>query len=261
MIYRMAKEKKKKVEESEAKEENARENRISEEDKLKESSEKQELAEEIEPVIEKKVEWQLLKILGFFAFLVVVFFVASEVFKQMNQVEVGELTFTRGKFGNIEAYHYPYYFEKDKQLINYNLYVRNNPAENDVPVEGGKIAFSQGITYISVDNLGLKECPQSIIAIADLSNFISGNGITVKSASVNEEEAEKVDKPFVTCENKSERSKVIEIKAAEQTRIDVDEENGCYVISVANCEILKATEKFEVQSLIDAGIGKVQIEN
>lgn len=209
-----------------------------------------------EKVNEKKVEWQLLKIVGFFTFLVLVFFVSSEIFKEMKEVEYEGLTFTKGKFGEIEAYHYPYYYEKDQRLINYNLFVRNNPAENKIPVEGDKIEFdSKRYVHVTIDSKNLAECEQSILAVADITNFLTGNGIRVESGNMDEEIAERTGNKYVTCENEPDR-KVIEIFKGDETKININ--GNCYEISVNNCEVLQATEKFEVQSLIDAGIGKIQ---
>jgi hypothetical protein len=54
---------------------------------------------------------------------------------------------------------------------------------------------------------------------------------------------------WATCENKP-GNKVIEILKGNKTQVTID--GKCYRIEVNDCQILEATEKLEVQSLVDA---------
>jgi hypothetical protein len=180
---------------------------------------------------------------------VIVFFVATAIFKQVNKVEYEGLTFTKEKVGNIPVYHYFYYFTSQGELIKYNLFLRNDPRENNVPVEGSEIIYEGGkFVYLTLNTTGIDKCEQSVIAVADLSKFITHNQFTVKSGTLIPEEASE-DQDYITCENRPDRP-VISIIEGEETKITI--EDYCYTISVANCDIMKATEKFKLQSVLDA---------
>ncbi len=201
---------------------------------------------------EKRTERQLLKIIGFIAVLVVIFFVAKAYFDARNSIEYEGLTFLKERVSGIEAYKYSYFFvnPQTNDLVNYVLYIRNNPKENPVPLIGDPIVFQQGrFVYVSLDMASIEQCPQSVLAVGDLSRFISGNGITVRPGSLTEEEAEERDRRYVTCETTPDRV-VIEIASGEETKITINDK--CHRITVADCNILPATEKYIVQSLLDA---------
>jgi len=109
---------------------------------------------------ERKIERELLWIIVFLAFLVVVFLVASSIFRSFNSFEHEGLTFTKERLGNIPVYHYYYYFRGDDGgLVKYNLFVRNDPRENNVPVSGDDIVFKKNelVVFIAVNSSGLQE--------------------------------------------------------------------------------------------------------
>ena len=60
---------------------------------------------------EKLVEKQLIKIIAFFIFIVILFFVARGVFEIMSHIEYNGLTFTKEKIGKMHFYHYAYNFK------------------------------------------------------------------------------------------------------------------------------------------------------
>lgn len=203
---------------------------------------------------ERKLEKELMWIIGFLAFLVVVYLISSSIFKSLNSFEYEGLTFTKERLGEIPVYHYYYYFDSGEgELIKYNLYLRNDPREVDIAVDGGNIIFDHGKrVYVSVDPSGLQECSQSVLAIADLSSFLTDNQLDVRGGNVNFWEAGANRQEWVTCESKP-KNVVITVREGEETRIDISGENDrCIDIQVSNCEILEAVEKFKIQSVIDA---------
>jgi hypothetical protein len=215
------------------------------EEKLKE--EKTETSE-VKKTGSNEIYW----IIGVMLGLTLIFVFASMVFQNLRTFEYEELTFTKEKFGDIPVYHY-YYFPKNAitgQIIGqYNLYLREDPRKNSVPVDG-EIAISQsGLTYISVNATELVECEDSSVAIASLSGFLTDHGIDVKGATPDKELAEANNLTYSTCENRRAQNVII-IKKGEKTMI-VNNDN-CHVIEVNECEIIKAVEKFEIQMLLDA---------
>ncbi|PIN90787.1 hypothetical protein COU60_00385 [Candidatus Pacearchaeota archaeon CG10_big_fil_rev_8_21_14_0_10_34_76] len=208
---------------------------------------------------ENKVEKDLMKVIGFFIFLVVLFIVASWFFKNLNHFDYEGLTFTKEKFGELTFYHYSYLFENKKgQITEYNLYLRTNPSANNVPVyaENDIVfkspSFAESTAFITIDTLGLPQCTESFAAIGTLSKFLADNQITVKSGNMNESEASIQGHNYVTCDNtKAQNVRVIQIVGGNESRIDIN--GSCYTISVGeDCKIMQAIEKFELQTILDA---------
>ena len=225
-----------------------------EERKIEEKEEKQEPYEN--PVINKELRWVLMTLAG----LVILFLLANSFFQSLNKIEYQGLTFAKEKFGEIPLFHYSYYFNAPRsltggaintgQLIQYNLYLRLDPRENNVPVEGGQIILSTDIpTYLTIDTVGLESCEKSTIAVAGLSAFLAENFIQIKGATTDESFVEE-GIPLVTCDT-NPNDTVILLTTGSETKI-LKKSNLCYNIIVSNCETLQATEKFIVQSIIDS---------
>jgi hypothetical protein len=199
---------------------------------------------------ERKVEKELLGIVIFLAILVGVFFVANSVFSSFHTFEYQGLSFTKEKLGEIPVYHYYYYYEDGGTITKYNLYLRNDPREINIPIYGDKVIFDKGKrVFISVASEGLQECPMSVLAIADFSRFLGDNQFDVKGGSPEFWEAGQKKTEWITCENKP-RNVVIEIREGEESRIDIVD--NCHRITVANCDLLEAVEAYKIQSILDA---------
>lgn len=213
-----------------------------------------------ESELDRKIKRNLklyLPIVIFLVAIVSVFFIFSQIFSSFGKVKYDGLTFTKEKFGEIPVYHYAYYLSSPTgALVQYNLYIRNNPAENKVPVDG-KIRFAAGnLVYIGIDGEGLSKCNQSSIALAGLSQFLTNNFIKIKSGVLDIKEAVAENLSYISCEGHPD-NRVIKIKTGNATyitnkEVSNDDIKTCYTISVANCEVLPAVEKFIVQSIVDA---------
>lgn len=195
---------------------------------------------------------QIFWIIGMILFLVVVFSISYYIFSSYRSFEYTGLTFTREKFGEIPVFHYYYYITPE---LKYNLYLRNDPRENNVPVTGkiidNGIEFSKDErVYLSVDPKGLTECEYGRVGIGSLASFLADNQLNVKGAAPDEKLAKEANVNYATCEFRPD-DVVIILKEGEQTRI-VHDKDKCYVIEVANCEIMPAVEKFQVQAVLDA---------
>ncbi|MCU0642352.1 MAG: hypothetical protein MUF61_02130 [archaeon] len=185
------------------------------------------------------------------AVLVVVFLVFYFAFRNAGKVNYEGMTFVMERYGEIEVYHYAYLFNSSSgQMYEYNLYLRYNPEENKVPIEGGEIEFSATRTnYISINATDLR-CEQTVIAGATLSQFMTNNMLKVKGATPNRDEAKANNLTYMTCNSTPLNNPVVMIVPGNETKVVNDKQ--CYTITVANCEILQAVEKFIVQSIIDA---------
>lgn len=200
----------------------------------------------------KTRHYQLYWIIGTILFLVIVYFISNYIFSQLSTVEYEGITFTKEKFGDIPVFHYYYYITPE---LKYNLYLRNNPKKNAIPITGNAVDtgiefFRNDIIYLSVNPEGLTECEYGRVGIGTLASFLADNQFTVKGAAPNKILAEEANAVYATCST-NPRDPVIMLQAADKTEIIRDSRN-CYKINIANCEILEAIEKFEVQMILDA---------
>ncbi len=163
------------------------------------------------------------------------------------------LKFTKEKFGEIPVFHYYYFYESEKgNLVQYNLYLRKDPRQNQIPVEGNIYYPKDKFVYISVNGTGLTQCEDSSLAVHTLAAFLTNNEIVVKGATPNFNETNGTNIRFANCQTHP-NNVVILIQAGNTTRIYKEANtNGCHVIEVSDCQILDAIEKFEVQSVLDA---------
>lgn len=209
------------------------------------------MVEKINKKKERKLEKELLGILIFLGVLVVVFIVASAYFKSLNYFEYKGLTFSKKKLGEIQLFHHSYYVKTlDGQLAQYNFYLRNDPRTNNVLIEGKSNLLSAGsVVYLSVNSEGLQECRYGSLAVGTLSSFMTDNQMRVIAGNLDFWQAGARRDLWATCENKP-GNRVVEILKGNETKVKI--EGNCYKVEVANCEILEAIEKLEMQSLIDA---------
>ena len=200
---------------------------------------------------ERKVEKELLWIIGFIVLLVIVFFVVSTIFKSFNSFDYNGLAFTKEKLGDILLYHHYYYFTgNDGGLIKYNFYLRNDPRENNVSLEGDKIVYDGGFAiYISIDPTSLQQCRQGVLAVGDLTSFLVDNQLFVIGGNLDFWDAGLKRQDWITCENRPQNI-VIEINNGTETKINID--GLCHQITISNCEMLESTERYKTQAVIDA---------
>ena len=191
-------------------------------------------------------------IIGMMIALVIIFVFFSQVFKSLNNFEYNGLEFKKEKIGeNLNVYHYIRNFEYSGRMYSYNLFLRNDPRKSNVPVEGAPFEFSSlNPVYISVNAKKLIECEQSSISIPLLAQFFTSNFVKVYAATPNIIEAQANDLTYATCESAADGNVII-VSDGDETKVERTADN-CYHITAANCEILPATEKFIVQTIIDA---------
>ena len=130
------------------------------------------------------------------------------------------------------------------------MYLRSDPRKNSVPFTGNVVYYPQSFTYLSVNATSLDKCSNSSLAIAGLASFLTSNDILVKGATPDKELANLTKVKFANCQTHP-LNPVIIVQEGKETKIEKQTDN-CYVISVANCEILEAIEKFQLRSVIDA---------
>jgi len=208
--------------------------------------------------LDKQFYW----VLGTMVFLIAAFLVSFGIGQKANEFEHEGLQFKEEMFGEIQLYRHDYFTERigrtsTGQIVNTGeaknviVYLRNDPRELTVPVEGKIEYLPKGkFIYITFSSEGLF-CEYSNVAIANLINFLSSNSFVAKAAASDEQAAEESELQHITCENRPDHM-VLSFQGAEETSIVREEDTNCYRINVANCEVLEAVDQFVVQSLIDA---------
>lgn len=206
--------------------------------------------ESIEKAINKDQTKQLKWALGIMVSILLVAILTFLVIDSMSKFSYNGLAFTKERFGDIPVYHHYYYFKDlEGQTYKYNLYLRNDPRENIVPI-AGKISYTLGNPiFFSINTSKIDQCNESVLAVSSLSSFLTNNLMQVKAATP-DPNSNSTKIPFAICGNPKD-SKVIVLEYGNETTII---NNGnCHTIRISKCEdILLAVEKFEVQSIVDS---------
>lgn len=127
---------------------------------------------------------------------------------------------------------------------NYHFYLRNNPKKLEkIPFEGN-LTFTSFLVINATDELKCEG--DGIIGIANIQNLYNFIGIKVIS-----------DKN-ATCDELG-RYTYINIKKGEETKI-TQEGYSCYEISVKDCEILEATERFMLEGFVEINKASEEFE-
>ena len=203
---------------------------------------------------EKLIGMQLVKVLGFFVFLVILFFMASWIFDKMSHVEYKGLTFTKEKVGKLIFYHYSYFFEGvGKKTTQYNLYLRYNPKLNSVRVYGDSpLKLDSKNVLMGIDASNLVECKGSMAGIGSLSGFLKDNGIKVSAGNFNKSDASLNNQQFISCETNPDKDVILVLRGNE-SRVDIGE--NCFKITIGDsCNVLETVEKFQTRMILDSKV-------
>ncbi|MDO8459673.1 MAG: hypothetical protein Q7S74_01055 [Nanoarchaeota archaeon] len=220
--------------------------------KISPKSNKKKVAEKSTKVtVKKHISKELFWIMGVMIILLIIFAVFYYIFYSFTHFNYQGLAFTKEKYGQIPVYHYYYYFTNPNgQLVKYNLFLRNDPRKNTIPVNDTISLIAGRRTFVSVNTTGLDKCNSSSISVATLAKFLLDNGIPVRGASPDYKLANESGIIHATCELYPSNV-IILLEAGNQTQI-IKQKPNCYSITISNCEIEQAVEKFEVQSVLDA---------
>ncbi|MEK6875227.1 MAG: hypothetical protein AABX30_00930 [Nanoarchaeota archaeon] len=190
----------------------------------------------------KKRQNKQLKTILIFSFIIMISFAgvfymvnSSKNFKYMG------LDFQKLKEGDVTFYKttFPMYLT-GKHIADYNIYIRNNPGKLDekIPFEGDLKLTDMFILNMTGDF----NCNgDGIIAIANFQQVM--NVFNVKIAKDDN----------ATCDELG-RYGFIKIQAGEKSMIK-NTGPKCYEFNIANCEILKVTERFLLEVMNGNAIG------
>ena len=152
----------------------------------------------------------------------------------------------REGWGDLTLYHGRYQVKTTtgKVMTNMNLWLRNDPRENNVPSKvdflEDKIATNVVITFTD----DLMECSGRALIVPQLSQAF-GIGLpwtTTSGAVANQTTAENLNLTYATCDNTNDDTSVIIIQKGEQSKVYSEE--GCYIVQYNECsEAVKVSEK------------------
>jgi hypothetical protein len=152
----------------------------------------------------------------------------------------------REGWGDLTLYHGRYQVKTStgKVITNMNLWLRNDPRENNISSEvdflEDKIASNVIITFTDE----LMECKGRALIVPQLSQAF-GIGLpwtTTSGAVANQTTAENLNLTYATCEDVGEETSVILIQKGEESKVYSEE--GCYTIQYQDCdEAIKVSEK------------------
>jgi len=213
--------------------------------------------EEIHEVPEAKVDSSHFKkqfIIIVFSMVVLILLVLFVYWylQSIQTVNYEGIKFEKQKYGKMIFYYYYYTLENPAgNVIKYNLYFRNDPRSlRDIPVTGNITYPAEGdYMFVSVNNSGFEKCGDSVLAMGTLGGFLSNNYINFMLASPDMNESRTKNISYINCGGNVTKTTLL-IMVGNETKIT--KKDKCYTMEVANCEILKAVEKWELQSLVDA---------
>lgn len=219
--------------------------------KVKKAEKETEVKEEVVSEVVKEKEsrtliWFFLVVAVVFAsFLVPYFWVESSKVFQFAGVD-----WVIEDYDYLEIFHGRFVSLTNPNL-NYNVFLRTDPRENDVFVEGRLDDFKYGgVVSLSPE---VDACRGELSRVMlDLSAFLmTGVGVgPIESGSTSEEVALQTGRMFANCENVDDRTVVV-VDIGESGVYKSEVNPNCYVIYARDCNDAVSVEKFMVQTVID----------
>ena len=241
----------KKTTEKEVKEKQKTENKLEKVANVKsDNEEKRDVkvneGKEEKPVNEKQITWFVISL----GVIVIVIIGGAFIVSESKEFDYIGLTFEKQKFGDFFIYTgHIVGLNVNLDPINFQLSLRNDPRNNNVPIERNIIIKDKDRPiYVALNmSSGIDQCGS--VPLIALGQFISGIGHELITTVTTKEAAEEFDKLYSNCDNNS-GSTVLLLTTGDKTEIVVNEGNSdCYEIRVNNCELGEALEKAQLSIL------------
>lgn len=156
------------------------------------------------------------------------------------------LIFDTQRYGDLIMHHHAYYLDAQTK---YNLYLRVDPRINMIPGVRPVLFLGTDVA-LGIDTTGLYSCPDATIGISELALFLAHNRLNVIPGATNASFAKEQNITHVTCAN-AQNQTIVMLQVGTESRITVAEPR-CYVLTIADCQIVPVVEKFIVQAVVDA---------
>lgn len=210
--------------------------------RVKNVSEKLKVKKPVNPEIER----QLRNIFIFIGVLVVIFIIVYLTFQSMKKFEYAGLEFNKIMYDKLPLYYARATFvQKDNSIINYNLYLRNDPRKSTVIDDNVNIGFLVNKPiYISLDKGAEMDCG-SAGEIIDFLQFLTALGYKFEIVYNDPVLASSKNQTVMTCENNN--ATMVMYHAADETRIT--QFTNCYALNYKDCETREVTERLMLKIL------------
>jgi len=161
--------------------------------------------------------------------------------------------YTGLKFEKVMFDKMPFFYTKiqitrpDESVVNYNLYLRNDPRSNNIPVYT-EMRFQKEVAVTTDD--AVSNCSYAGVSGVLLGQFLNAMGTDVYTGTTDFEIAKERGIMYIACVP-NQNYTLISIKQGSVTKITQSDTN-CYNLEIANCELLNATERFVMASISQA---------
>ena len=203
----------------------------------------------------KQMMWIVMLMIGVVLIILLVPYVMVHFF---DTFEYEGLEFQKTKLGNLVFYStkFPVMSLTGAVVGEYAVNFRNDPRTLGyipVNVTNNTIRFVKegdnfSPVYITL-NPHMRICEDSVIGMAGLSRFLSDSGLKVQSAYSDKNYARENNATYRWCDT-SQFDTVIFVTDGNETSI-TEIDSHCYQIQFKECEILQASEKFQLKILQD----------
>jgi hypothetical protein len=218
--------------------------------KKKNKQQKEKITEKVGKKVKEKenrqLKWLFFWIIVVFAaFLIPYFYIQANKHFSYNNIE-----WFIEDYGGLKIYHGQFLAFNDNTTT-YNIFLRNDPRTNDVPIEGNYSYFKYG-GYISISP-EVDECRGELPrALTDLAAFTQrGVGVAKINVATNDlKTASELGRTFVNCSTNLDRTVII-LEMGFPGVIQDEKNNVCYTITIENCNDIKPLEKFMARAVLD----------
>lgn len=190
----------------------------------------------------------------FLAVLIPYFYIQSQ--KSFDYLGVN---WQKEQYGDLTIYHtrFPKIYQGKDYGI-HNVYLRNNPKQNNITSEIEKLTFKEKI--VVTQSREILNCSNQIIVSTGLGQITQALPFikNVTGATSNKEFADELNISYSTCENIPTKTTIIQLDLTNQTKISKLSEN-CYLIEIDSCEQnILASEKFILEIIKALNFQKIE---
>jgi len=212
-------------------------------------------AEKEEKIKIKKQEMQIKLAVLFMLIAILVVFIFYFIVQGISKFSYAGVKFQKTKQGNLVLYlaKFPFAELTGNVIGDLSIYFRADPRElENIPIEGDILLKNNVALAVNSDEL---KCSDKVLAGTTLAQFLGRLGASSFGATTSKEEVLELNRTYVDCEDTSKYS-VVMFKEGEINKIEKTGED-CYVLSVANCEIMNVTERFMIG--VWAGAARIEL--
>ena len=219
--------------------------------KKKETKKENVVAQEAPKKVVLKEEGQLIWFFAIIIMLFLAFLIPYLFLESKKNFEYSMVNWRIEDHNGLIAYH-ARFKALDNSDVNYNVYLREDPRENNVFTEGNFVDFRvDGYVALSEE---VDSCRGEVARVmVDLGSFLD-TGVGVGKLTVASNDliySLETGRFFVDCPSSNILNTIISIKMGEPRVIQSDENPYCYEIYVEDCSDISPVEKFITKTIGD----------